>query len=196
MIVIYIGEFQTQQHFPKHLQNQWVKIFFTPTSFGTVGTNTLRTVNFKIGVPTTDLDGSGGQYGNVGSIVTGTKTFTQQPNETISLSGEGIGTDPLQWTYNQSGTSVNKSISIDVNAETVGWSAAVLQADSDDNPGMVDTEFNITTNSDGSGGSFSISGLSGDDVIYVFPTGSNTNVATRFAVVSVTTTPNWFIRIC
>ena len=39
---------------------------------------------------------------NVGSIVTGTKTFTQQPNETISLSGEGIGTDPLQWTYNQS----------------------------------------------------------------------------------------------
>ena len=78
-----------------------VQIFFTPTSFGTVGTNTLRTVNFKIGVPTTDLDGSGGQYGNVGSIVTGTKTFTQQPNETISLSGEGIGTDPLQWTYNQ-----------------------------------------------------------------------------------------------
>ena len=133
------------------------------------------------------MDGSGGQYGNQGRI-TGTKTFNQLSGETISLSGEGIGTDPLQWTYNQSGTSVNKSISIDVNAETVGWSAAVLQADSDDNPGMVDTEFNITTNSDGSGGSFSISGLSGDDVIYVFPTGSNTNVATRFAVVSVTTT--------
>ena len=60
----------------------------------------------------------------------------------------------------------------------------IFTADSDDNPGMVDTEFNITTNSDGSGGSFSISGLSGDDVIYVFPTGSNTNVATRFGSIS------------
>ena len=159
------------------------QVFFTPTSFGTVGTATSRTVNFTLGVPSTDLDGSGGQYGNVGGTVTGTKTFTQQPNESVSLSGEGIGTDPLQWTSNQSGTSVRKSISIDVNAESVGWSAAVLQSEG----GMVDEEFHISTNSDGSGGSFSISGLSGDDVIYAFPTGSNTGVAKRLAVVSVTT---------
>ena len=159
------------------------QVFFTPTSFGTVGTATSRTVNFTLGVPSTDLDGSGGQYGNVGGTVTGTKTFTQQPNESVSLSGEGIGTDPLQWTSNQSGTSVRKSISIDVNAESVGWSAAVLQSEG----GIVDEEFHISTNSDGSGGSFSISGLSGDDVIYAFPTGSNTGVAKRLAVVSVTT---------
>ena len=159
------------------------QVFFTPTSFGTVGTATSRTVNFTLGVPSTDLDGSGGQYGNVGGTVTGTKTFTQQPNETVSLSGEGIGTDPLQWTSNQSGTSVRKSISIDVNAESVGWTAAVQQSEG----GMVDEEFHISTNSDGSGGSFSISGLSGDDVIYAFPTGSNTGVAKRLAVVSVTT---------
>ena len=159
------------------------QVFFTPTSFGTVGTATSRTVNFTLGVPSTDLDGSGGQYGNVGGTVTGTKTFTQQPNESVSLSGEGIGTDPLQWTSNQSGTSVRKSISIDVNAESVGWSAAVLQSEG----GMVDEEFHISTNSDGSGGSFSISGLSGDDIIYAFPTGSNTGVAKRLAVVTVTT---------
>ena len=61
---------------------------------------------------------------------------------------------------------VNKSISIDVN-ETVGW-CSCFTTDSDDNP-MVDTEFNII-HPDGSGGSFSISGLSSDDVIYVFPT--------------------------
>ena len=159
------------------------QVFFTPTSFGTVGGATSRTVNFTLGVPSTDLDGSGGQYGNVGGTVTGTKTFTQQPNESVSLSGEGIGTDPLQWTSNQSGTSVRKSISIDVNAESVGWSAAVQQSEG----GMVDEEFHITTNSDGSGGSFSISGLSGDDIIYAFPTGSNTGVAKRLAVVTVTT---------
>ena len=159
------------------------QVFFTPTSFGTVGGATSRTVNFTLGVPSTDLDGSGGQYGNVGGTVTGTKTFTQQPNETVSLSGEGIGTDPLQWTSNQSGTSVRKSISIDVNAESVGWTAAVQQSEG----GMVDEEFHITTNSDGSGGSFSISGLSGDDIIYAFPTGSNTGVAKRLAVVTVTT---------
>ncbi len=166
------------------------QVYFNPTSFGTVGTNTSRTVNFTLGVPSTDLDGSGGQYGNVGGTVTGTKTFTQLPNETISLSGQGTGVDPLTWESGQSGTSNLKTIVIDVNTNSVGWSAAVLQADSDDNPGMVDEEFNITTNSDGSGGSFSISGLSGDDVIYVFPTGSNTDVATRLAVVSVTTTHN------
>tara|TARA_B100000927_G_scaffold81624_1_gene65413 strand:- start:3046 stop:4986 length:1941 start_codon:yes stop_codon:yes gene_type:complete len=163
------------------------QVFFTPTSFGTVGVATSQTVNFTLGVPSTNLDGSGGQYGNVGGTVTGTKTFTQQPNETVSLSGEGVGTDPLQWTSNQSGTSVRKSISIDVNAESVGWSAAVVQADSDDNPGMVDLEFEISTNSDGSGASFSISGLSGDDVIYAFPTASNSSVSKRLAVVSVTT---------
>ena len=49
-----------------------------------------------------NLDGSGGQYGNQGNI-TGTKTFNQLSSETISLSGEGIGTDPLIWTHNQSG---------------------------------------------------------------------------------------------
>ena len=159
------------------------QVFFTPTSFGTVGTATPQDVTFKLGVPSTDLDGSGGQYGNVGGIVTGTKSFTQQPSETVSLSGEGTGVDPLQWTSSQSGTSVRKSISIDVNAESVEWDAAVKQSEG----GIVDEEFKITTNSDGSGGSFSISGLSGDDVIYAFPTGSNTGVAKRLAVVEVTT---------
>ena len=167
------------------------QVFFTPTSFGTVGTATPRVVTFKLGIPSTDLDGSGGQYGNFdassNNIVSDDLSFTQQPSETVSLSGEGTGVDPLQWTSNQSGTSVAKSITIDVNAESVEWDAAVKQADSDDNPGMVDEEFKITTNSDGSGGSFSISGLSGDDVIYAFPTGSNTSVAKRLAVVEVTT---------
>ena len=115
------------------------QVFFTPTSFGTVGTATPQDVTFKLGVPSTDLDGSGGQYGNVGGIVTGTKSFTQQPSETVSLSGEGVGTDPLQWTSNQSGTSVRKSISIDVNAESVEWDAAVKQSEG----GIVDEEFKI-----------------------------------------------------
>tara|TARA_Y100000766_G_scaffold280408_1_gene290204 strand:- start:555 stop:2477 length:1923 start_codon:yes stop_codon:yes gene_type:complete len=158
------------------------QVYFNPTSFGTVGTNTSRTVNFTLGVPSTDLDGSGGQYGNVGGTVTGTKTFTQLPNETISLSGQGTGVDPLTWESGQSGTSNTKTIVIDVNTNSVGWSAAVLQSEG----GMVDEEFHITKNSDGSGGSFSTTGT-GDDVLYVFPTGSNTDVATRLAVVSVTT---------
>ena len=65
------------------------------TSFSApVGTNTTRTITFTLGVPSANLDGSGGQYGNVGSTVSGTKTFTQLVGETVSLSGEGIGTDP------------------------------------------------------------------------------------------------------
>ena len=135
-----------------------------------------------MGVPSTDLDGSGGQYGNVGGTVTGTKTFTQQPNETISLSGQGTGVDPLTWESGQSGTSNLKTIVIDTNTNSIGWSAVVLQSEG----GMVDLEFQITKNNDGSGGSFSTTGT-GDDVLYVFPTGSNTEVATRLAVVSVDT---------
>lgn len=158
------------------------QVYFNPTSFGTVGTATSRTVNFTLGVPSTDLDGSGGQYGNVGGTVTGTKTFTQQPNETISLSGQGTGVDPLTWESGQSGTSNLKTIVIDTNTNSIGWSAVVLQSEG----GMVDLEFQITKNNDGSGGSFSTTGT-GDDVLYVFPTGSNTEVATRLAVVSVDT---------
>ena len=155
------------------------------TSFSApVGTNTTRTITFTLGVPTTNLDGSGGQYGNVGSTISGTKTFTQLVGETVSLSGEGIGTDPLTWTHSQSGTTVNKSVQITTGGGdgSVGWSATVLTSVG----GMVSTDFEVSLNSNGSGGSHSVSGT-GSDFIYIYPTSTNSNASTNSAVIFVST---------
>ncbi len=156
------------------------------TSFSApVGTNTTRTITFTLGVPSADLDGSGGQYGNVGSTVSGTKTFTQLVGETVSLSGEGIGTDPLIWTNSQSGTGVNKSVQITTGGGdgSVGWTATVLV---DTSGGGISTDFEVSLNSDGSGGQSAVSGT-GNDFIYIYPTSTNTNVATNVALIFVST---------
>ena len=156
------------------------------TSFSApVGTNTTRTITFTLGVPSADLDGSGGQYGNVGSTVSGTKTFTQLVGETVSLSGEGIGTDPLIWTDTQSGTGVNKSVQITTGGGdgSVGWTATVLV---DTSGGGISTDFEVSLNSDGSGGQSAVSGT-GNDFIYIYPTSTNTNVATNVALIFVST---------
>lgn len=156
------------------------------TSFSApVGTNTTRTITFTLGVPSADLDGSGGQYGNVGSTVSGTKTFTQLVGETVSLSGEGIGTDPLIWTDSQSGTGVNKSVQITTGGGdgSVGWTATVLV---DTSGGGISTDFEVSLNSDGSGGQSAVSGT-GNDFIYIYPTSTNTNVATNVALIFVST---------
>jgi len=155
------------------------------TSFSApVGTNTTRTITFTLGVPTTNLDGSGGQYGNVGSTVSGTKTFTQLVGETVSLSGEGIGTDPLTWTNSQSGTGVNKAVQITTGGGdgSVGWSATVLTSVG----GSVSTDFEVSLNSNGSGGSHSVSGT-GNDFIYIYPTSTNSTPSTNSAVIFVST---------
>ena len=156
------------------------------TSFSApVGTNTTRTITFTLGVPSADLDGSGGQYGNVGSTVSGTKTFTQLVGETVSLSGEGIGTDPLIWTDTQSGTGVNKSVQITTGGGdgSVGWTATVLV---DTSGGGISTDFEVSLNSDGSSGQSAVSGT-GNDFIYIYPTSTNTNVATNVALIFVST---------
>lgn len=156
------------------------------TSFSApVGTNTTRTITFTLGVPSADLDGSGGQYGNVGSTVSGTKTFTQLVGETVSLSGEGIGTDPLIWTNSQSGTGVNKSVQITTGGGdgSVGWTATVLV---DTSGGGISTDFEVSLNSDGSSGQSAVSGT-GNDFIYIYPTSTNTNVATNVALIFVST---------
>ena len=156
------------------------------TSFSApVGTNTTRTITFTLGVPSTNLDGSGGQYGNVGSTVSGTKTFTQLVGETVSLSGEGIGTDPLIWTNSQSGTGANKSVQITTGGGdgSVGWTATVLV---DLSGGGISTDFEVSLNSDGSGGQSAVTGT-GNDFIYIYPTSTNTNVATKEALIFVST---------
>ena len=156
------------------------------TSFSApVGTNTTRTITFTLGVPSANLDGSGGQYGNVGSTVSGTKTFTQLVGETVSLSGEGIGTDPLIWTNSQSGTGANKSVQITTGGGdgSVGWTATVLV---DLSGGGISTDFEVSLNSDGSGGQSAVTGT-GNDFIYIYPTSTNTNVATKEALIFVST---------
>ena len=156
------------------------------TSFpAPVGTNTTRTITFTLGVPTTNLDGSGGQYGNVGSTISGTKTFTQLVGETVSLSGEGIGTDPLIWTNSQSGTGANKSVQITTGGGdgSVGWTATVLV---DTSGGGISTDFEVSLNSDGSGGQSAVTGT-GNDFIYIYPTSTNTNSATKEALIFVST---------
>ena len=153
------------------------------TNFGASGPAT-RSIAFTLGVPDANLDGSGGQYGNQGKI-TGTKTFNQLSSETISLSGEGIGTDPLIWTHNQSGTGVNKSVQITVGGGTgtPTWQATVLV---DTSGGGTSTDFEVSLNSDGSGGSSSVNGT-GNDVIYIYPTSTNSNVAKNEALIFVQT---------
>ncbi len=156
------------------------------TSFSApVGTNTTRTITFTLGVPTTNLDGSGGQYGNVGSTISGTKTFTQLVGETVSLSGEGIGTDPLIWTNSQSGTGANKSVQITTGGGdgSVGWTATVLV---DLSGGGLSTDFEVSLNSDGSGGQSAVTGT-GNDFIYIYPTSTNTSSATKEALIFVST---------
>ena len=153
------------------------------TNFGASGPAT-RSITFTLGVPDANLDGSGGQYGNQGRI-TGQKLFNQLSGETISLSGEGIGTDPLIWTHNQSGTGVNKSVQITVGGGTgtPTWQATVLV---DTSGGGQSTDFEVSLNSDGSGGSNSVSGT-GNDVIYIYPTSTNSNVAKNEALIFVQT---------
>ena len=153
------------------------------TNFGASGPAT-RSIQFTLGVPDANLDGSGGQYGNQGRI-TGQKLFNQLSGETISLSGEGIGTDPLIWTHNQSGTGVNKSVQITVGGGTgtPTWQATVLV---DTSGGGQSTDFEVSLNSDGSGGSNSVSGT-GNDVIYIYPTSTNSNVAKNEALIFVQT---------
>ena len=156
------------------------------TSFSApVGTNTTRTITFTLGVPTTNLDGSGGQYGNIGSTISGTKTFTQLVGETVSLSGEGIGTDPLIWTNSQSGTGANKSVQITTGGGdgSVGWTATVLV---DLSGGGLSTDFEVSLNSDGSGGQSAVTGT-GNDFIYIYPTSTNTSSATKEALIFVST---------
>ena len=156
------------------------------TSFpAPVGTNTTRTITFTLGVPTTNLDGSGGQYGNIGSTISGTKTFTQLVGETVSLSGEGIGTDPLIWTNSQSGTGANKSVQITTGGGdgSVGWTATVLV---DLSGGGLSTDFEVSLNSDGSGGQSAVTGT-GNDFIYIYPTSTNTSSATKEALIFVST---------
>ena len=156
------------------------------TSFSApVGTNTTRTITFTLGVPTTNLDGSGGQYGNIGSTISGTKTFTQLVGETVSLSGEGIGTDPLIWTNSQSGTGANKSVQITTGGGdgSVGWTATVLV---DTSGGGISTDFEVSLNSDGSGGQSAVTGT-GNDFIYIYPTSTNTSSATKEALIFVST---------
>ena len=159
------------------------EFFPSTTNFGASGPAT-RSITFTLGVPDANLDGSGGQYGNQGNI-TGTKTFNQLSSETISLSGEGIGTDPLIWTHNQSGTGVNKSVQITVGGGTgtPTWQATVLV---DTSGGGQSTDFEVSLNSDGSGGSNSVSGT-GNDVIYIYPTSTNSNVAKNEALIFVQT---------
>ena len=159
------------------------EFFPSTTNFGASGPAT-RSITFTLGVPDANLDGSGGQYGNQGNI-TGTKTFNQLSGETISLSGEGIGTDPLIWTHNQSGTGVNKSVQITVGGGTgtPTWQATVLV---DTSGGGQSTDFEVSLNSDGSGGSNSVSGT-GNDVIYIYPTSTNSNVAKNEALIFVQT---------
>ena len=162
------------------------EFFPSTTNFGASGPAT-RSITFTLGVPDANLDGSGGQYGNQGNI-TGTKTFNQLSSETISLSGEGIGTDPLIWTHNQSGTGVNKSVQITVGGGTgtPTWQATVLV---DTSGGGQSTDFEVSLNSDGSGGSNSVSGT-GNDVIYIYPTSTNSNVAKNEALIFVSTGGN------
>ena len=159
------------------------EFFPSTTNFGASGPAT-RSITFTLGVPDANLDGSGGQYGNQGNI-TGTKTFNQLSGETISLSGEGIGTDPLIWTHNQSGTGVNKSVQITVGGGTgtPTWTATVLV---DTSGGGISTDFEVSLNSDGSGGSSAVSGT-GNDVIYIYPTSTNSNVAKNEALIFVST---------